>query len=890
MCFGGTTIQTPTQTPIDVYQSTRDYTRGLRESVPDIIATEQALRGPLQQLALQDYQTALFGGASPAMTRERDRAEQAFNQATQQRQSAESDLQSRIDEIEGREFSAEGERERLRSLRNDYLGFIGDTDRNTSISDEEKENIKNQYRQTIETIEAELEFSDDQLTERFGQQFKDKQQRDLEVVANELNSLKESGDLSDASLASLEQTFNTAADAVLEENPGILELSQRAVESQFELGEKLKKAAANNEFETISELAPELVDMYKNADPASRDLANIATQRAEQLSTGEPTQAQKSLSELATRVGARDTGVGGAQETLQAAGANLGQAQDALGNLAQDVSDRTIGGQLGESARAGAQELMGREAMGQTADQQTVAGQIQQLLQGPQAGQAEQRLLEAAGQGPSAAEQRLLEAAGRPASAEAQALSQFGQQALQGGQRAASDVEQTLQQQALQQLGFQAAGASPEEQALQQRIGGLIDSAGTLSPTQQRQIEQEALALGQRQGRVRDTSTAAGVAGRLSEARRADESQDLMAAQQLLGQQQAMQQARTAEELQRMGMGGQFAGQSEALAQQRLAEERALQQMGVGATGTAAQLGAQQAGLSQQALQGAGSLEQARMGQQLQGTGLAQDIAQAGFATDMAGREQQLREFGVGAQEAARFAQQQAQQDTMRGQLIGQQAGLAGQQAAFAGQEARLAGQQFAQQAQQDAALANLFGQQFGMGQQREALQGQALGQAFGMQRGMAPDIGAFFGRPASQAAGLQVLGMGQQQAQYGTSPQAFDPMGGVNLALQQQANQTNLDIGAMSANAQQRGGLFSGLGQIGAAAIQFCWVAREVYGQNNPMWLLFRGWLLDEAPSWFRKIYIKYGERFARFISNKPFIKSFIRKWMTSIVKKYYK
>ena len=256
----------------------------------------------------------------------------------------------------------------------------------------------------------------------------------------------------------------------------------------------------------------------------------------------------------------------------------------------------------------------------------------------------------------------------------------------------------------------------------------------------------------------------------------------------------------------------------------------------------------------------------------------------------MAGREQQLREFGVGAQEAARFAQQQAQQDTMRGQLIGQQAGLAGQQAAFAGQEARLAGQQFAQQAQQDAALANLFGQQFGMGQQREALQGQALGQAFGMQRGMAPDIGAFFGRPASQAAGLQVLGMGQQQAQYGTSPQAFDPMGGVNLALQQQANQTNLDIGAMSANAQQRGGLFSGLGQIGAAAIQFCWVAREVYGQNNPMWLLFRGWLLDEAPSWFRKIYIKYGERFARFISNKPFIKSFIRKWMTSIVKKYYK
>ena len=98
--------------------------------------------------------------------------------------------------------------------------------------------------------------------------------------------------------------------------------------------------------------------------------------------------------------------------------------------------------------------------------------------------------------------------------------------------------------------------------------------------------------------------------------------------------------------------------------------------MGVGATGTAAQLQAQQAGLSQQALRGAGSLEQARMTQQLQGTGLAQNIAQAGFASEMAGREQQLREFGLGAQEAARLAQQQAQQESALASLYGQQFGM----------------------------------------------------------------------------------------------------------------------------------------------------------------------------------------------------------------------
>lgn len=822
--MGSTRIEAPEVQPIDIGQQIRETATAYRQATPDIIAAEQALRGPMQQLALQDYQTALFGGVSPETTRQRDEAQAQLEQARTQRREQEGSLNQRIDALKGQTgFSADQERERLRQLESDYVGYVGMGDENQAA-----------FQQTLDTIRAELNFDDAQLEERFGASQQERRQTEIQNLANELSTLKESGALGDEAIANLEANFEAAADAVLEENPGMLELSRRAVESQFEVGEKLKKAAAENEFRTISELAPDLVDLYRQVDPASTNLADLASKRAEQLASGTPSTAQTGLSELAESIGAR-----------------------------------APGGPLGQQVQAGAAELMGREAMGPTAEQQTVAGQIQNLLQGPQAGAAEQRLLQAAERGPSVAEQRLLQAALQPAPQEAQALGQFGQRALEAGPRAASDVEQALQQQALQQLGFQAAGASPEEQALQQRIGGLIESAGRLSPAQQRQVEQEALALGERQGRVRDVSTAAGVAGRLSEARRADEAQDLMAAQQLLGQQQAMQQVRTAEELQRMGMGGQMAGTTEAMAQQRLAEQRAMQQMGVGATGTAAQLQAQQAGLQQealraagglagqrtgqeqQALTGAGALEQARMAQQLQGTGLAQDIAQAGFATQMAGREQQLREFGVGAQEAARLAQQQAQQE---------------------------------------ATLASLYGQQFGMEQQRQAQEGQALGQAFAMQRQMAPEIGAFFGRPASQSAGLQVAGMGQQQAMYGTTPQATDPMLGVNMALQQQANQTALQAGAMAGTAQTRAGLFSGLGQLGAAAIQFCWVAREVYGQNNPMWLLFRGWLLDEAPSWFRKIYIKHGERFAEFISNKPFIKSFIRKWMTSIVKKHYK
>jgi len=842
--MGSTRIDAPQIDPINVAQQIKDTSRAYRESTPDIIAAERALRGPMQQLALQDAQTALMGGVTPGMLRDRDAAEQQLQTAQQQRSSQEGDIQSRIDELSSKTgYDDESEISRLNNLKDEYADLVANDDEN-----------KEAYQNTLDTINAEIAFTPEQREERFSGQQRQRNSQEAEKLASELQGLKESGDLSDDAIATLESNFNAAADSVLDANPGMLELSRRAVESQAEVGRKLKDAAAKGEFATISELAPDLVKLYRESDPGSQNLADLASQRAEQVSTQSPSDAQASFKNLAQQISGRTPG------------------DRALG--VDEVAGP--GDRLGTTARAGAQELMGGEAMGQTADQQTVAGQIQNLLSGPQAGAAEQRLLQAAGQGPSVAEQRLLQAAGRPASQEAQALGQFGQQALQAGPRGASDVEQALQQQALQQLGFQAGGPSQEEQALQQRIGGLIGSAGMLSPAQQRQAEQEALAMGQRQGRIRDTSTAAGVAGRLSEARRADEASDLMAAQQLLGQQQSMQQARSAEEMQRMGMGGQMAGSTEAMQQQRLSEQRASQQMGMGATGTAAGLQAQQAGLQQQALQaaggmagqrvgqaqqaltGAGSLEQARMGQQLQGTGLAQNIAQAGFASEMAGREQQLREFGVGAQEAARFAQQQAQQDAALAGLYGQQAGMEQQQ----------------------------FGQQ-------QALAGQddrRLQQAFGMQKAMGPDIGAFFGRPASQAAGLQVAGMAQQQAQYGTTPQATDPMLGVNMALQQQANQAGLDASAMSANAQQQAGMFGGIAQLGSAAMFACWVAREVYGQNNPMWLLFRGWLFDEAPSWFRKIYIKHGERFAEFISNKPFIKSFIRKWMTSIVKKHYK
>lgn len=67
--------------------------------------------------------------------------------------------------------------------------------------------------------------------------------------------------------------------------------------------------------------------------------------------------------------------------------------------------------------------------------------------------------------------------------------------------------------------------------------------------------------------------------------------------------------------------------------------------------------------------------------------------------------------------------------------------------------------------------------------------------------------------------------------------------------------------------------------------SIGICWVAREVYNYYSPKWQIFREWLHKSGPAWLLKIYTAKGEQFAKFISNKPYIKNIIRSFMDSIV-----
>tara|TARA_R100001591_G_C4346318_1_gene182020 strand:- start:13 stop:2184 length:2172 start_codon:yes stop_codon:yes gene_type:complete len=75
-------------------------------------------------------------------------------------------------------------------------------------------------------------------------------------------------------------------------------------------------------------------------------------------------------------------------------------------------------------------------------------------------------------------------------------------------------------------------------------------------------------------------------------------------------------------------------------------------------------------------------------------------------------------------------------------------------------------------------------------------------------------------------------------------------------------------------------------IGTLGSAWILSCWVAREVYGKNNIEWFIFRTWLQYDSPKWFKKLYIKHGESYAKFIKHKPMLKWVTKKAMDYIIK----
>jgi len=140
----------------------------------------------------------------------------------------------------------------------------------------------------------------------------------------------------------------------------------------------------------------------------------------------------------------------------------------------------------------------------------------------------------------------------------------------------------------------------------------------------------------------------------------------------------------------------------------------------------------------------------------------------------------------------------------------------------------------------------------------------------------------------ASVASGQSLYG--NAAAGISAGPTLYNPSQGAEFIANQTAGLNNFNANIYASNQQAKAGMFGGLmgaaGTIGGAAILACWVAREVYGVHSPKWMVFRHWMLFLSPFWFRAIYLNFGERFAKFIKNKPRLKARIRAWMDTKIR----
>lgn len=226
--------------------------------------------------------------------------------------------------------------------------------------------------------------------------------------------------------------------------------------------------------------------------------------------------------------------------------------------------------------------------------------------------------------------------------------------------------------------------------------------------------------------------------------------------------------------------------------------------------------------------------------------------------------------------------QQQAADDLALGTQLNQQETDIAQGAARAAAEAR--GLQFSRQGS-DLEILNTYN----MGQQRQAQRRQYAGAALQTAQGVQQYGAQAYLSPAMQSSSIYSLpGLisGAESAMGGYGARVLQPesqyLGDIrNARLQMQ-------MAAQQANATRSAGIMGGIATLGAAAIFACWVAREVYGKDNPKWLMFREWMFVESPEWLFNLYMKHGEEFAKFISDKPIIKWVVRKMMDFAINRY--
>jgi hypothetical protein len=63
------------------------------------------------------------------------------------------------------------------------------------------------------------------------------------------------------------------------------------------------------------------------------------------------------------------------------------------------------------------------------------------------------------------------------------------------------------------------------------------------------------------------------------------------------------------------------------------------------------------------------------------------------------------------------------------------------------------------------------------------------------------------------------------------------------------------------------------------------CWVARAAFGESDLRWMIFREWLMVDAPAWFRNLYVRHGEAIGAWLRGQPLAQAVVRRLMMPAV-----
>ena len=67
----------------------------------------------------------------------------------------------------------------------------------------------------------------------------------------------------------------------------------------------------------------------------------------------------------------------------------------------------------------------------------------------------------------------------------------------------------------------------------------------------------------------------------------------------------------------------------------------------------------------------------------------------------------------------------------------------------------------------------------------------------------------------------------------------------------------------------------------VSGVIVPTCWVARAAFGESDVRWLIFRAWLLEDAPVWFRQLYIRHGEKIGNWLEGRDAVRRMVRAMM---------